>query len=137
MTTDAYNVAMSMLKHGCPFVCPECKEVRFNRKAIRDLVFIWPIPLPKFYIEGGVIARPETARNVEDEMYGRSDYGLVLSVGPGYWGDKKFHPTSDLSVGTKVAYDHFVPWGDFAPNVKGKESFIVICGFGDVKGIVN
>lgn len=125
-----------MIDLNCPYICPKCKRFCCNRRAIRDIVFIWPIPLPEYYIEGGLIARPETARNVEDELYGRSDYGLVLSVGPGYWDDKKFHSTCDLKVGMKVNYDKFVPWADFAPGYNGKEHFVVVCGFGDVKGII-
>jgi hypothetical protein len=126
----------NMAKLGCPFVCPHCKRFRFKYRAIRDVVLIWPMPLPPTFVEGGAIVRPESSINADDELYGRSDYGLVLSVGPGYYDNKKFHPTHTLEVGMKVVYDKLVPWKVYVEGCDGKEELVVICGFKDVRGVV-
>lgn len=125
-----------MLGFGCPFICPKCRKYLFPYRAIRDVVFIWPIPLPEKYIDGGNIVRPEVANNPVDEMFGRSDHGLVLSCGPGYYDNKRFRPTSNLCAGTKVLYDKLVPWGDHVKGYDGRERFVVMCGYKDLQGVV-
>lgn len=127
---------MYMLGFGCPFVCPDCNKFVFGPRAIRDIVFVWPIPFSEVYIEGGNIVRPAIANNPVDELYGRSDYGIVLSCGPGYYDNKRFNPTSNLQKGTRVLYDKFVPWYDYFKGYNGKPKFVVICGYKDIQGIV-
>jgi len=123
---------------GCPFVCPNCNRFRFELRAIRDIVCIWPIPLPKTYVDGGDILRPENYIDAGDELIGRGDYGLVLSFGPGYYDnkEKKFIPTSDLRVGMKVVYDKTVPWRTYVSGYNGHKELVVLCGFKDVGGYV-
>lgn len=123
---------------GCPFVCPSCCRFVFNMRAKWDYVLLWPIPLPEKYMEGGEIVRPQNAIDVKDEIYGRSDYGIVLSFGPGYYTEKgKFKSTGNqLYVGAKVLYDKNVPWRTYAPGYDGKKELVIVCGYRDIKCLV-
>lgn len=118
----------------CPFVCPTSGRVEFPLRAIRDIVFIWPIPLPETYGMEHLLVRPIQFRDVRNELFGRSPFGIVLSVGPGYFDDtdQKFYSTGNLKSGDKVLYDSKVPWNTTVRDSQGKEHFIVFCGYGDV-----
>lgn len=125
-----------MIDLKCPFVCPECKTFHFDFRAIRDVCFIWPIPRSKKYNTKGVILRPLMSRDVKDEQLGRSDDGIMLSCGPGYYDDKKFNLTTPISVGTKIVYDKLVLWGDYSKGYDGKLHYVILCGYKDIKGII-
>lgn len=121
--------------HRVPFYCEECGRIKFPYKAKWDYVFIWPIPMPETFVDGGEIVRPDNTDNPEDEVYGRSGEGVVLSFGPGYYDKRnKFHPSTGLKVGMKVYYDKGVPPRVHVRGVDGKNYVVVICGYRDVKG---
>lgn len=122
------------LETPCPFYCVMCSRIIFPYEAQRDVAFIWPIPLNKTFQEDGLILRAEISRDVTDELYGRTDYGILLSLGIGHWGKKRFHATQDIKVGSKVFYDKFVPWGFPVKSFSGVEEFVVVCGYNDIKG---
>lgn len=152
------------LRYNCPFYCSECHSLNFQWNAVRDISFVWPIPPTKTYIKGGNIERPDDVGDVEDEIFGRNSYGVLLSTGPGYWAKKSkccdsfvlpkfvptckncnrpcfskyvFHPTQYVSKGKVVFYDKYVPWRFYPKTPEGKEEMVVICGFGDIKGVVD
>lgn len=135
-----YEEGLDTLRNSsCDLVCPECQQLVFRIRPCRAVAFLWPIPLPNTFIPGGVIMRTEAAIDVEDELCGRTDYALVLGVGPGWWDNKKFNPTDpDLCwPGTMVQYDKSVPWRIRLPGVASKsEVMVVMCGAGDIKGII-
>ena len=122
--------------YGIPFFCTFCGAIKFNYRAIRDIVFLWPIPLTRTYVEEGVVERPESSIDSEDEVYGRSNLGIVLSVGPGYYDNKRFHPTNTLERGMKILYDKNVPWRTYVKDNDGKSRMVVFCGFKDIWSIV-
>ncbi len=133
-TIDSLVKAMEDVE--CPFFCKTCRRIIFPYRAIRDIVFLWPISLPDTYVLDGVIARPDSAKDRRDELHGRTDYAVVLSCGPGYSDNKGFHPNEILEPGTLVLCDKLVPWMFDATTPYGKEELIVFCGFGDIKGAV-
>jgi len=109
-------------------------NLQFPYRAIFDRAFIFPTPLPERYeSEYSMFEIPKMYRK-----YYKSDSGILLSVGPGYYEDSgKWHPTSDqLSPGCKVMYDKTVPWGITVPGLDGKEYAIVMCGYLDVRGVL-
>lgn len=123
-------------RNNTPFSCEGCGTIEFPYRAFNDFVFIWPIPLPSTYIENGLIERPQSHIDATDEVSGRSDYGVILSVGPGYCDNKKFYPNSFLEQGMKVIYDKTVPWREFVETDNGTKELVVICGYKDVRAIV-
>lgn len=137
----------------CPFVCPECQLKTFGWRAHRDISFVWPIPRGDMFMDGGTIVKPDNVDNVRDELYGRGDFGILLSMGPGWWGKRAlpggtspppggdrrkigFHLTPQLPFGTKVFYDKTVPWFFEPKGYDGQRQYVVICGARDVKGVV-
>jgi hypothetical protein len=147
----------------CPFVCPECNYISCGFKATGDRSFVWPIPKEKTYLPNGVIERPPSAIDVEDQLSGRSPYGIVLSLGPGYGSNvskccganviKKavptcthcnsecfyeytFHPVQGIERGTMVVYDMQVPWRQHFKTLQGDYELVVMCGAADINGIV-
>lgn len=118
-------------KRGIPFYCEACGSLKFPIKAIRDVVFLWPDPLPE-RAEGN-------SKLIIPQAY-RSDYknslGYVLSAGPGY--QKKgcaFRP-SELKAGDRVVYDKTVPWTQVVKGSDGKEHQVAMMGALDIRAIV-
>ena len=88
-------------------------------------------------MEGGAIVRTESSRDVRDEVYGRTDYGIILSCGSGYVGkDNLFHPIEPLEPGTHVVYDKHVPIRIYVDGPVTKKNLVVVCGYFDVRGVV-
>jgi len=105
---------------------------------MKDLVCVYPIPLPDTFIPGGTVLRTESSRDVEKEWGGRSPYGIILNFGPGYRdGEGVFHPTHGLEVGDVVIYDKGVPnrlrFEGFIDHLK---HLVVVCGFRDVGAVI-
>ncbi len=138
---------------GCPFVCPVCNQKTFGWRAHRDISFVWPIPLPDTYGEAGLIVKPDGVNDERDELYGRSDRGILLSMGPGWWGkpalpggtkpppggDRRqivWNRTEELPFGTMVLFDKTVPWFFEPKGYNGLCQYVVICGARDIKGVV-
>lgn len=141
-------------KTRCPFVGPD-GLVHSPLRAILDRCIIWPTPAPD-RIGAGIIEIPESIRGQFQDST-----GILLSVGPGYWGEdvqqgpillsraklKKpgnratrqvWHPTTDqLKPGVLVYYDNTVPWGTQALGLDGKMYNLVICTVQDIQGIVS
>jgi hypothetical protein len=147
----------------CPFVCPECKYISCGVRATSDRSFVWPIPKDKTFLANGVIERPPSSNDAEDELSGRSPYGIVLSMGPGYWSNTskcckahvvqkkvptcthcnsdcfyeyEFHPVQGIERGTVVVYDMHVPWKQYFRTFSGGSELVVMCGAADINGIV-
>jgi co-chaperonin GroES (HSP10) len=130
------NILLDSTSYGVPFRCSTCRAIQFSIKAVRDVVFLWPIPLPKTFVEGGLIVRTDKSMDVKDEMYGRSEYGIILSVGPGYYDNKKFHRTCELKVGSKVIYDSKVPWCMDVLGFDNKMHTVIYCGIRDIQAVI-
>lgn len=114
-----------------PFFCTLCGAIKFPIRAVRDIVFLLPSPYPETYKEGGQIEIPSEYRE-----HHQSAFGIILSVGPGYWDKKRFHPTHDLKVGMKVVYDKTTPWPFDILGSDMKKHCVRCMGFRDVKAIV-
>ena len=163
IAVDRWLVLKRAKELDCPFFCESCYSNVMRWRAIRDICFVWPVPLPKTYIKGGNIERVGNEDNAEDELHGRTGYGILMAQGPGYWANTsrccnarvllkevptcdncnlecmyeyRFHPTTPIEVGTIVIYDKFVPWVFFPKKPDGREEAVIICGSGDIKGVV-
>lgn len=102
---------LQMKEKKVPFCCKECGSLLFSHKATRDIVFVFPTPVPEKL--GSFFIPDEYKENYRDE------FGIVLSIGPGYYDKKgKFNPTT-LQEGSLVVYDRDVPW---LVEVEGVES---------------
>ena len=113
---------------GIPFACPMCGGLYVSYRPTLDRVFIWSDPIPETYLKDGSIVIPEQIRNEKV-----SERGTVLAFGPGYYGNKRFHPVVDLHVGSRVIYDNTVPWRIAIPDSNGKKHVIKIMGFKDIR----
>ena len=123
------NLVKIVLMHKLPFYCGACGAFKFPYRATRDIVFLLSDQIPE-ETPGGILI-PSVVR---DEMH--SEYGVVLSVGPGYYDKKgKYHPT-ELKAGDKVLYDKTVPWVQDVEGADGVVYKIKMMGERDVKGLV-
>ena len=112
--------------YNVPFYCKECGAISFVWNPIRDLVFIWDLPLPEYY-HGTDIAIADTYKH-----YYKKGQGIILAIGPGYYDKKgKFHETQ-LKVGDKVVYNADVPWSMRFEGTDEDFHSVVICGEQDV-----
>jgi len=112
-----------------PFYCETCGAIKWKYRALLDLVFIWPVPPKDTYGEESLIEIPTQYK----EFY-PSDYGIVLSIGPGYYDDRQFHPTPDnITRGMKVLYDKQVPYEIPISGNDGKEYTVKTIGYQDIK----
>lgn len=110
-------------------------ELQFPVQATRHIAYIWPTPPPTTIGALGIFELPEGIR--EDFQDGT---GILLSIGPGYWGrDKKklrWVPTpKDLVPGSLVFFDTSVPWKFQMKGLDGEMHKIVYCGFRDIHGL--
>jgi len=111
-------------------------ELQFKVQATRHIAYIWPTPPPTTFGELGILDIPEQFR--EEHQDGT---GILLSVGPGYWGqDKKgkmkWNPsTPELAPGQRVYYDNSVPWHVMMEGLDGEMHKVVYCGFRDIHGL--
>jgi len=114
-----------------PFL-DENGQIQFKWKAVRDLVFIFPEPLPEEY-NGFYI--PEKFQNNF-----RTSTGIVLSCGPGYYDEKKrkWIPTT-AKVGDYVIYDEGVLDTTWTVNVQGFDDLlhtVRYMGERDIQGVI-
>ena len=115
-------------KFWIPFYCPECGAIKFPWRAIRDIAFLYPIPVRDTFEETGQVVIPENYK----EFYKKGE-GVLLSIGPGYQDDKKFNPSSEqLQVGLLVQYNVEVMWSIAVEGNDGKEHAVTICGAQDI-----
>ena len=109
-----------------PFYCPKCGAIKSPLKAVRDLVLVYPLfKDPKKLSK--IIELPEPS---VPEL---TDYGVILSFGPGYYDRKRFHPVTDLRVGMKVIYDRTVPWDIHWEGTDKKTHLIKCMAYPDIK----
>ena len=121
------KINLAVKDHKIPFVCQVCGVFQFKYQAIRDIVFIWPLPSAE---KIGNIVLPEICRT-------ETEFGVVLSVGRGVHDKKgRFHPVT-FEVGDLVAYDKDVPWRTTLYGSTGIKKFLVkYMGARDIKAVV-
>lgn len=86
-----------------PFHCSLCGAIKLSLKAIHDYVLIYPIPKP-------LVEKKTFLILPEPDVVEYSDFGIVLSFGPGWYIKNKFMPVTQLKIGMKVVYDKTTPW---------------------------
>ena len=132
-TTQYYEpvnkkIMKAIEKHKIPFTCSLCGSLKFPYKAIRDVTFIWPFPKED---KVGSIFIPNVAKDNKEQ-----EWGVVLSVGKGYWKKTgRFIPT-EIEVGDEVVYDKGVPWALYVDGDNDRKHQVKYMGYQDVKGIV-
>lgn len=109
-----------------PFYCTECGAIKMPLKALHDYVFIYPIPKP-------IVPKKTFLILPEPDVVEYSDFGIVLSCGPGHYNTKKFVPTGLLKVGMKVIYDKGVPWEFYWEGTDERPHLIKFMTYLDVK----
>lgn len=108
-------------------------KVKFPWNPTADRVFIFPSPPPETIGEKRIILIPEKFR--EEHIDQR---GILLAVGPGFFDDKgRWNPTPpELVPGVTVIYDYTVPWRALARGQDKEKHLVVLCGVGDILGVV-
>ena len=123
--------------HGCPFICSACGTNYLEAQAIMDVVFIWPVPKPKKITRSSLIELPDIVDKPEDELNGRSPFGVVVSKGAGFFYDSgEFLSLAGLSVGDMVIYDSLLPNVSWYDGMDGKQHPIIRCGYLDLGTVV-
>jgi len=117
---------LDALLENVPFYCKKCGSIKLPLKALHDYVFIYPIPKP-------LVPKKTFLILPEPEVVEYSDFGIVLSCGPGYYNKKKFVPTIQLKTGMKVVYDKTTPWEFYWEGTDKKPYLIKPMTYLDVK----
>ena len=118
-------------EEGIPFHCDICGVLEFPLRAIRDILFVWPDPLPKFIGNEKIIEIPLQFR----EFY-KNEFGYVLSIGPGYYDNKHFiHTDRNIVPGSRIVYDKTIPWTWEVQDSKGISHVVKVFGARDVLAI--
>jgi hypothetical protein len=133
---------------ACPFV-DDNGQIHIHRRPLRDIAYIWGVPAPTHHGKG-IIEIPEFVR---DEY--KEGIGLLLAIGPGWHGKdpkrknpygrwipeskkSRWHPTpKQLTPGSIVVFDKFVPWTENIMGLDGKEHWLTMCSSVDIKGVWN
>jgi co-chaperonin GroES (HSP10) len=110
-----------------PFICAECGGIDFPFMPTTDRIFVWPEPEPE---KIGLIELPATYR-----QFHRSERGLVLAAGPGYYNKRGIFIETELKVGDIVIYDVSTMYTRTATNKNGKEYDIKLMGEQDILAI--
>jgi len=125
------NQLLRASTYKVPFFCITCGAIKWDLTALRDVVFLYPFEPAKTFKKDGLLSIPEQYRHTYDYM---SDFGVVLSVGPGYYGKTKFYPTDPrIQPGMVVIYDKYVLWETSVRGTNGLNYIVKMMGFGDVK----
>jgi len=117
-------------------------ELKFPVQAMRHVAYIWPTPAPVTFGKLKLLDIPE-----QFQVEHQDGTGILLSVGPGYWGkDKKpsrfakksewFSPPEVLVPGTHVFFDKSVPWFAMFQGLDGEMHKVIYCGYRDIHGLV-
>jgi len=108
-------------------------NMHFPYRALESKAFIWPAPPPETLGELGVILIPIQYR----EFYAEG-YGILLSIGPGYWNDKgKWFPVDPLlKPGVTVSFDSTIPYRAMLDGPDGKVHEVYRCVEADIGGVV-
>ena len=118
-------------KKGIPFHCRECGSLKFPIKAIRDVVFLWPDPLPEKIKAQSKLVIPEAYRTIY-----KNDFGYVMSAGPGYQKKGAAFRPSEVKAGDRVVYDKTTPWTQPVEDQDGVIHQVRMMGALDVKAIL-
>ncbi len=121
-----------------PFYCALCGAIDFPFQAVRDVVFLYPMPAPRkigdLYIPEGEFIGGSVAEKFREPI------AVVLSVGQGSRDrrNKEFISTKGVvEAGDVVYYNKKVPWRMNMRGSDGNEHVVVYCGILDLRGLVN
>jgi hypothetical protein len=122
------NILLWHENYKVPFYCSKCGAIQYPWKPIRDVAFVYPIPLPDTYNPQGQVVIPDNYK-----QFYRKGEGVLLAVGPGFYSSKSFISTSeDLVPGSFIRYNPEVPWKVPVVGTDEKEHLIIICGAQDI-----
>ena len=110
------------IKFKFPFFCKECGRIDFPIRAIQGKCYVLQDP-PCTQI--GQILLPDVAQ--EGDVF-----GTILTVGPGYYDNKKWHGV-EWRPGDRVVFDNTVPWDMEVCNRKGDSYKVFVMGHLDCK----
>ena len=142
VVTQSYELMNKKLSYDAggfkvPFYCQICGSIVSPLKAVRDVVLVYPKPLPE---KVGKIVLPEGyfVGGITKEKY-KEAIGVIISVGLGHFDRKKkeFVPLKELEVGDVVHFEKRIPkgWRLKMKGTDGKEHEIMYCGEKDIKGL--
>jgi len=124
--------AKMIKEHDIPFACPDCKGINFPLQAIKDRVFLFPIDIYKKKLTSTSIIIPDSVKSKKE-----SEYGIVMTIGPGYFMNSGVFFKPEIEVGDRVAFDKGVPWSWDAEGTDGKKHTIKVMGYQDVKALTH
>ena len=110
-----------------PFICDKCGGIDFPFMPTTDRIFVWPEPEPE---KIGLIELPATYR-----QFHRSERGIVLAAGPGYYNKHGIFIKNDLKIGDVVIYDVGAMYTRTASSKNGKEYDVKLMGEQDILAI--
>ncbi len=110
---------------GSPFYCPRCGKVDFPIRAMRSIVFIEQIGKQEYEL----LHIPEQYRE-------ESEFGVVLSSGPGYTDEDGDWVPNTVKVGDIVVYDKGILWDTRVKAADGYSYPVRFMPEVDVKGVV-
>jgi len=104
-------------------------KLNFPYRALESKAFIWPCPPPETFFHTNILIP------IQYREHYAEGFGILLSIGPGYWNDKgKWFPVDPLlQSGVIVAYDQTVPWRIMLDGPNGE---VTRCVEADIGGVV-
>lgn len=120
-----------LVKYKVPFMCTKCGSLNFPYQALRDIIFLYPVPELGNPEKIGHIVIPESIRNVKE-----SEYAIVLSAGKEYIAKKGKRFSVEVVAGDLVIYDKQVPWVQFVKGSDGKQKRTRFCSYADILAII-
>jgi len=119
---------------SCPFVCKTCGKVNLEFNAIRDLIFVWPVPKAQTFFSKGLLELPARFMNPTDELSGRSPFGVILSVGGGFtYQSGERLVINNIKPLDIVIYDSQIVNTNWAEGFNGNKHPFIRCGYHDIK----
>jgi hypothetical protein len=107
-------------------------NMNFPYRALESKAFIWPCSPPETFFGTNILIPVQYREHYVE------GYGVLLSIGSGYWTDKgKWIPVDSLlKPGVIVAYDQTVPYRIWLNGPDGKEYEVTRCVEVDIGGVV-
>lgn len=108
-------------------------KLNFPYRAMQSQAFVWPAPPPKTLGEEGCIVIPFQYRE-----YYAEGFGILLSIGPGYWDKKnKWIPVDPLlKPGVTICFDKNIPYRAILDGPDNKHYEVIRMVEADIGGVV-
>ena len=121
----------TLTKYNVPFLCTTCGNLNFPLKAIRSVVFLFPVDELGNPEKIGNVVIPEVIRSNKD-----SEYGVVLTVGKYQYNSKGLKFPVEIVDGDLVVYDRNTYSMHYMKGTDGKVKRLRWCYYIDILALV-